>query len=145
MNRFCGANILAPEPDAWRDGVCLYYSLTPHGGKLWEAERTPIWDRYATERYGEDASGRQTVSICALSANIRDDFWRIGNEARMWGNDVGRVRFWAISRHVLIPWKNFPRIYVAVALIRWCCDCDWSIYESRRTWWRNVEELQKFL
>jgi hypothetical protein len=145
IDRFCEAGILASESAARGEGTCLYYGLTPHGGELWEAERTPIWDRYATERYGGDASGRETVSICALSANIRDDFWQIGSEARMWGSDVGRVRFWEISRHVLIPWKNFPRIHVAVAQIRQCYDCDWPLYNARRTWWRDVEELEKFL
>ena len=148
MNRFCEANSLASEPDTWRDETCLYYSFTPHGGELWEAERTPVWDRYAMDQYGgrTDSSGRQTLLIRALSATIRDDLWRISGEVGMWSSDIGRVRFWQISRHVLIPWKTFPRIYVAVGKIRdECRRCDLSLYESRRTWWRDVEELQKFL
>jgi hypothetical protein len=145
IDRFCEAGILVSESSSWGEEICLYYGLTPHGGELWEAERTPIWDRYATERYGGYSSGRETVTIRALSASIRDDFWRVGNDARMWDSDGGRVRFWEISRHVLIYWKNFATIYVAVAHIRDCYGCDWSLYNARRTWWRNVEELQKFL
>ena len=117
LSRFCEANVLASEPDTWREETCVLYGLTPHGGELWEAERTPVWDRYAMDQYRQERLGRQTMLACALSANVCDDFWRIGGEARMWSSDVGRVRFWKISRHVLIPWKSFPRIYVAVARI----------------------------
>jgi hypothetical protein len=147
LDLFCEARILVSELFTWRNETRPCYGLTPHGGELWESERTPVWDRYATDRYlcGPESSGRQTMSICALSANIRDDFWQIGGKTGMWSSDVGRVRFWQISRHVLIPWKSFPRIFVAIAKIRECHECDWALYETRRTWWRTVEELQKFL
>jgi hypothetical protein len=148
VNRFCETGILASEPFPSEANVHhISFGPTAHGGALWEAERTPIWDRYACESYGgrTDSAGRDTVRIYALSASVRDDCWRIGGEVGMWSSDVRRVRFVQIPKYPLIHWKEFPQTYVAVGKIRDRLDCDWSAYDARRTWWRDVEELQKFL
>jgi hypothetical protein len=149
LNRFCEAGVLSSEQFlSEMRGQHPCFGLTAYGGALWEAERTPTWDRYATERYGgcDDSLGRYRVSICALSADIRDDFWMIGSEVGMWASDTGRARFAQIPKYHLIPWKDFPCTYVAVGKVRDCSlGCDWLLYDARRTWWRNVEELQRFL
>jgi hypothetical protein len=158
IDRFCEAGILASEPFTWRDEMVSIYWLTPHGGTLWEAERTPVWERYVSGRRSfTRSSGREIVSFCALSENVLSDYWRLG-DIDMWRSDVVRVRFWQISRHAIIPWKDFPRIHAAVIYVKdndsggVCQDAQvykgawgWRLYESRRTWWQSVKELQKFL
>lgn len=124
-------------------GCC--YRMIPAGGRQWELERAPEWDRYAIDRYGETRSGEPLVTIAATTAERRDDFWRIGCEVGMLAHSLGRVRRATIRNHALIPWKTFPAIYVLVArLDDWAVSSDWRALEERRTWWRCVRENEKF-
>jgi hypothetical protein len=75
---------------------------------------------------------------------------RIG--APYWDTSIARVRMFAIRRHNLIYWRAFPSQFAAVVMnleVSYSVDPDWRQhwleYEHRRTWWRNVFELQKFL
>jgi hypothetical protein len=150
LDRLCQTGILASDSDVGPDGACLYYGLTSHGGALWEAERTPIWGRYLIDaECGCLSSGRRLLSICALSASIRDDYLQVGRDMALWSGDIARARRWQIANHVLIPWRSFPQIHVAVATLDdredECMNTNWIHYEAKRTWWRDVMELQKFL
>lgn len=122
-----------------------YFQLTPKGGTLWESERLPTWNRYAIDSYGEGRSGRPNVTIAATTSNARDEFWTIGRDSGFFVHSTGRIRRSTIKNHELIPWKTFPRLYVLVAILdAWSGPLDWEDLESRRTWWRNVHENEKF-
>lgn len=146
IDRFCEGGVLEPDPFGYQNQT--YYGLTRHGGALWESERTPVWKRYVLNSYRAMPSGKQMVSILAVSADVRDDYWCTGCDLGMWSSNIARVRFWRIANHTLIPWKRFPHIYVAVAIVNQDQEepnTAWMLYEARRTWWQNVSELQKFI
>jgi hypothetical protein len=150
IDRFCDAGMLVSERLPWPDNETeLFYRLTRQGGQLWEAERTPLWDRYAVDQYCRGPCHEQHISVCALSAGVLEDFLRIGGDPGMWSGEIARVRRWCITNHVLIPWKSFPNICAAIVVLgddkhsNWLHR--WATYVSGRTWWCNVEELQRFL
>jgi hypothetical protein len=122
-----------------------YFQLAPRGGQVWEMERQPPWERYATERYGEWRNGKPFVAIRATTPQTRDDFWRIGCDVAMFAHSTGRVRKVTIENHELIPWKRFDAVYVTLATLDDSFPVDnWRALEERRTWWRCVSEIDKF-
>lgn len=149
VGRLCDRGILVAQCHGDND----YVRLSENGGKLWSLERCPIWETYATERYGETISGKLFVTSVTTSPSTRDDFLRLGGPGATWQFDDARVRRFEIEKHTLIPWRRFPRLFVAVVMN--IAD-DYPIdpvahlqklvaLEQLRTWWRNVFELQKFL
>jgi hypothetical protein len=121
------------------------FQLTPRGGELWERERLPSWERYATERYGEWRNGKPFVAIRVAAQQTRDDFWRIGCDVAMFTHTTGRLRKAKIKNHELIPWKQFDAVYVTIATLDDSFSVeDWRALEERRTWWRRVREIDKF-
>lgn len=127
------------------------YCLTPHGGELWAQERCPVWDRYCRFRY---TRSQRVLAITAVSAAIRDECLEMEymHTTRIL---IQRVRRATISRHELLYWRTFPRLYVG--LITYVeqplsplekAQCWRGIIdknERKRGWWETVGELQKFL
>jgi hypothetical protein len=149
IDRFCAAGVLESELIPWPDNETqLSYRLTPQGGQLWETERAPVWDRYAVDQYCRGACDEQHISVCALSAGVLEDFLRVGGDPGMWSGEIVRVRRWRITNHMLIPWKSFPQIYAATVVLSDKERSDgpnrWRLYATRRTWWRNTDELQRW-
>jgi hypothetical protein len=128
-----------------------YVSLTQAGGELWSRERCPVWERYASEHYRETLSGKPFMTVVATSASTLDEFLRFAPNAGL-NFENARIRRFEISRHQLIPWHPFTRLYVAIAMnfesSQSIDSRNWQqhrvAHEERRTWWRNVVELQKF-
>jgi hypothetical protein len=144
LNRLVDSGVLARELSQVFHGT-TYFQLTPDGGRLWELERLPVWERYATERYRELRTGQPFVTIAATSAQTRDDFWRIGCETGMFAHSTGRVRKTTVKNHVLIPWKRFDAVHVAIAILDDSfSSADWRAIEEKRTWWRVAGEIGKF-
>ena len=130
-----------------------YVRFTERGAKLWSDERHPLWDRYAFDRYGMTASGKQYATVVTTTPATRDDILRLGGVCGNWQLNDSRLRKFEIRRHTLIPWRTFPRLFVAIVVDlkdeyafgseQWR---QWSaVFEDRRSWWRDVFELQKFL
>lgn len=129
-----------------------YLSMTKEGGELWSLERRPIWDRYCSERYKITTRGRTLMSVAAVNAEIRDDFldwWPYGSARRRKAvrRDTG-----------LIKWRRFGMLHIGLAIYEDPCmapegeyqkhiECEEhdSRIETRRTWWRSVDELQRFV
>jgi hypothetical protein len=151
VGRLCGLGIL--ETERHRDET--YVRLTNRGGELWSGERCPIWERYATEHYGETISGKQFATVKAISETTCEDFVRLGGPGWDISHDMShtRVRMFAIRRHTLIYWRPFPNLFAAVVMNLKDGPCpvdpEWRRRllerEHHRTWWRNVFELQKFV
>jgi hypothetical protein len=121
------------------------FRMTPLGGDLWSQERCPVWNRYCCERYREDSRGRTHMLVLAASPEIRDDFLNI------WPMSPARRRTATFEDSGLIYWRPFAKIYAGVAF--YLEDDDrrrrlhehWKDIEPRRTWWRFVKELQRFV
>lgn len=127
------------------------FSMTEIGCDLWSSERSPVWEKFAAERYGEHRAGKETVSVVTTAAETLDEILTVGRELGMWQLDRARIRRTRIRNHELIAGRQFPILHVAVGVIRpYAEDEDFSedhIWECerRRTWWRNVRELQKLV
>lgn len=127
------------------EGGVEYFELTAKGGSAWERERLPVWDRYATDRYGQTPKGRPIVKIVSTTHQAMQDFWQIGRDVGFFAYSNGRTRQAVIRNHVLIPWNSFASIYVWIAVLDdWHCHTDWVAFETLRTWWRSPMENEKF-
>lgn len=122
------------------------YTLTENGGKLWELERQPVWDRYVETSHwelGANCRGMMRV-VC------KDESTALICLGMMFAaglvSPVGRIRIRDIWNARLLPWKSFGR----VKSVR--CKTndsvyderilkDWDVYNQCRTWWRTVHEL----
>lgn len=127
-------------------GVHPCYSLTEISGKLWEAERQPLWQAYCTDV--QEQAGTVTVRAPVLATA---EAFLVAADAcglyRCWLNQ------WTTMTHhpaeyspgvSLIPWKIFPQGYEVRALLRpdhHSNRVDWQYYEQRRLWWRTISEL----
>lgn len=129
-----------------------YLSITPKGGELWAAERQPRWDRYCTETYSETRVGRTIMCVTCTMSWVRDDFVRLQPEY------PARTRSSTIDDVGLIHWRDFGTLYVGLASYvkprEWTPEefDEWlpkhlahiQRVEKERSWWRTVNELQKF-
>lgn len=125
------------------------YALTPKGGLLWETERRPIWTRYSTALLGETA-GRNYCRVTAYDRQTGEQFIRtadaLGYSFHLLPDH--QTRWEQISEPGIRYWDCLDRA--------WMCDFDivrtddsvwedWGELERRRTWWDQLNELQKFL
>lgn len=152
LHAMCVQGLLKTVATSLGDGIVM----TELGGELWSRERCPVWDRYLIDGYREIVSGKPSVSIVATTMAIADDMLRLGGPCGDWTLDTARVRRFKIRNHQLIPWRSFTDLYVLIAVNyvesssfdfpdpaayrQRLGECD-----QRRTWWRSVRELQKFL
>jgi len=127
------------------------FSMTEFGCDLWSSERSPMWEKFAAERYGEHRSGKETVSVVTTAADTLDEILTVGRELGMWQLDRAKIRRTRVRNHILIAGRHFPILHVAVGVIRpYAEDENFPVEnvregERRRTWWRDVRELQKLL
>lgn len=129
-----------------------FVGMTEAGGRLWSAERCPVWERYCTEQYRYPRQGRTLMSVVAVSPQIRDDFLRI------WPIYPARRKKATIRNRNLIAWRTFAQLYVGMATydeesesggwqdtvdVEWCRERQ-RLLKEERSWWRCVHELQRF-
>ena len=130
-----------------------YIALTPIGGELWASERCPIWDRYCCESYPAFIHGRTIMSVKCVSASVRDDF------LRLWPEYPARRKTAKVADNGLIQWRDFGTLHVGLA--SYTEPTEWTLeeynewlpkrlaymerVETERSWWRSVDELQKFV
>src|SRR5690606_19170277 len=119
----CKTGILRTDPSEADDVYCM----TAEGGLVWQRERRPAWNRFVCDRYGEHRSGKPTVSILALSQDIRDQFWNAGVECGLFAYTCGRLRSRIINNYAMIPWRPVFPVFVTVAVLDdWWSNTDWS-------------------
>jgi hypothetical protein len=133
-----------------------FFHLTPLGGAQWEAERTPIWERYAWYVRRESRRGHPYICIVATKPQIRDELWNLGCYSGHFYFTQRTVRRFTVPDEGLLGWKQFPQLYVLIAsgehidyvtrAFTWGKPCrNWHTYERDRTWWSGPSMLQKFL
>jgi len=147
----------------WRRGITevndlrlrghRYVTITPMGGRLWEAERQPIWQRYCYDSYPAVIRGRTIMSVKCTTAWVRDDFIRLCPEY------PARTKTATINDNGLVHWQGFGKLHVGLASYAEPTEMtpeeffQWlprhrayiELVEQERSWWRTVGELQKFL
>lgn len=141
LDRLCKAGVLRLDSSSSRHVYCM----TRKGGRDWERERCPSWNRLTCDRYGEHRSGKPTVSILALSHDVREQFWNAGVECGLFAYTNGRRRSRTIAGYSMIAWRPPTTVFVTVAILDdWWSDTDWPELERRRTWWRSAIESDRF-
>lgn len=154
LRQFVAAGWMTSRPFPKRFGP--NFELTPEGGALWESERLPDWNRYATESYDESS-----VKITATSPQTCEDFFRVGRETGFF-EILGQPQILRASYRDpgRISWKDLGRLHVLIAVYdEMPCDEqtsseNWRFVEQRlrqseemegrRTWWRSADEADKF-
>jgi hypothetical protein len=138
---------------AQADGDQTVFRMTPAGGDLWSQERCPIWDRYCIECYRTTSRGRTMMTVYAVSPRVRDEF------LALWPLYPARHPTVTIPDRGLIAWHPFGQLHAGVATyhepLQWTLEEHraWleryreheSMLERRQSWWRYVEELQRFV
>lgn len=124
------------------------YSITKKGGRLWETEREPIWDRYCSDSSYQDDLDKniQYFDLDCLKKDIGYQFSKCALDCGLYQYDPNELKL-ADSNSCLIPWREFTKTYTWRALLieSEIFNVDWDYYERHRTWWRNLKELQKYI
>ena len=155
IERWLGAGILRLEVLEWMNGE-TYYGLTPLGGALWEAERTPDWRRYAhvNVRWDQPETRDSLTPISVFSPSKSIGRKYLESRCRLLGDEVDWSTLKAYRRrgYINIPWKRFPYFIEWRSLATDRSDemrlKDFVLSageEACRDWWTNAEELQRFL
>jgi hypothetical protein len=115
----------------------INYSLTAKGGRLWEKERQPDWNRFCTSTHLESE-----LVVTSPSLQTAETFVRAWHECGLDTCDLSQMHHEHRSSEKLVPWKSFTDIYeVHVPYVRDELGGDWACYEGKRQWWRSITEL----
>lgn len=124
------------------------YSITKNGGRLWELERKPIWERYCSDSSYQDNLNKniQYFELDCLIKNIGYQFSKCALDCGLYQYDINTLKL-VDSYSCLLYWKEFTKRYTwrALLLESETSTIDWDYYESCRTWWRDLNELQKYI
>ena len=126
-------------PDEW-----TYYGLTEAGGRLWEAEREPVWECYCIEySWIDEESDKWRLTVRSPSLRIARAFLGVTREIGMYEVDIELLKTRTDNVEQPIPWKTFPKVYELTAplLADSNSSYDWDHYERNRTWWGTITEL----
>ena len=141
LRRFVGFGLLRIEDHGSRSS----FWMTESGGRKWEAERLPVWDRFARDRYMLSKHRKTVLTIHSTTAINRDGLWDLGRRVGMFYPVDGTIKIATLHDYPLVSWKQFPQVYQLEAEVSqlsiWT---DWQAYEEQRAWWRNIRENDKF-
>ncbi len=131
--------------------IVSFVGLTEKGGKLWEKERLPIWEKYVFDS-SSDCKGFWELSIFSLTLEAARDFLVIAQECKLYElmdpNDLKISELKGKDAEDLIPWKIFDKLYEIKSRLSERIgtenspETDWEHYQLKSMWWRDVEELQ---
>lgn len=147
LNRFVNQGLIFAEGVIYRGKQTQSFGLTATGGKLWEAERSPIWKRFVgdcqvmSKQEGKWETKVHSYSEGALAACIKYYI-----ETGFLGKPISKLEYMQTTSYAFIYWKEKSTVYGCHYLAkdnRETEEVDWDEYEQSRTWWRNVRELQK--
>lgn len=116
-------------------GKVDYFALTKKGGELWALEREPDWENYCIEWTSFDEDGSH-VKVYSGSQQTLEKYVECEQQVLQAELSISvEVQFKIIENHFLIPWKRFPKVYVA----------NWSLNFSkiREFQWEDSEYCQQ--
>lgn len=146
VRELMSAGLLASRVRRGLKRSTTFYGLTEAGGRLWEVEREPRWDRFCKDFHGPDEGGGP-VWMEVLSPS-EGTLWEFLDVTRRCHFGLGQIDPSGanVTRHAdyrLVPWKTFPAVYELRAPVteERVNITDWGVYERGRTWWRCIMEL----
>ena len=147
INRLVDNGIISSHTSGFDSRV--FYGLTKAGGKLWEVERVPNWERYCTDYSTEDETGHWMLSVESPSIATAQAFMDCANPCRLYGFKQDEIRTTTLieEKPSTVYWKAFSTVCsmsVATYALPDTNQVDWHEYESRRFWWRSLTELANF-
>src|SRR5688572_7318915 len=84
------------------------YGLTEEGGRLWEMERTPEWDKYVRDDTLTGKSGRDAwVVVKSPSLDVAQNFLEAAVHAGIHSIDPSSWQESVAEGEMLLPWKSF--------------------------------------
>lgn len=127
----------------------VFYALTESGGKLWEVERVPDWERYCVDTSSPDENGNWIVSVESPSLTTAKAFIDCANDCSLYKFNQDDIRTTTRTQANIstIGWMTFATvcsIYVKADPLPKTNTTDWKQYERKRSWWRSLTELAKF-
>ena len=141
----CDRGLLARSPDPSGE----LFVMTSHGGEIWSSERCPDWDRFCTDRLTLTDRGLTISSVIATTPEIRDGF------LPYLPIPTARTRKTEITDYELLPWRSFAKLYVSVSIYKTCDEWSLASHDAemkhraliaeKRSWWRCISELQRFV
>jgi predicted transcriptional regulator len=126
-----------------------FYALTEGGGKWWEAERAPDWQRYCTDSSTVDENGTWTLLVESPSILTAKAFMVCAIDCCLYrfNREETSTTILIGANISTVAWKSFQTvcsISVTTDPILETHQLDWNEYENKRLWWRNLSELEKF-
>lgn len=122
----------------------IRYSISYLGGKLWEIERGPKWNRYCM-----DSSDGNIISFYCLDVDIGKKFAETSLFSNLYLFSRNNLYLEKLNPGSLIYWKKFNCEFVWRSNLELhdanLSEIDWDLYRKNRCWWRDIEELQLFL
>jgi len=153
------------------DGDGDAWFATEQGGRLWESERQPIWDRFVLDcEYSapaDDESQKYDAPVAPLllkategnpfavirspSLETVNHYRAVAEQVNLWRPRAGAERKFVCRMD--FGWKVFEQMHVLCVPIKPVTEHydllttwpDWAEYVRRRTWWRDLRELQSLL
>ena len=146
MNKLVENNIISHHTSDFDSKV--FYGLTEAGGKLWEVERVPNWEKYCAD-HSADETGQWILSVESPSIVTAQAFMDCANHCGLYGFKQDEIRTTTLieEQPSIIYWKAFSTVCSISVPTYSLLDVnyvDWRKYERRRSWWRNLAELAKF-
>lgn len=127
----------------------VFYALTEAGGKQWEVERAPDWERYCMDSSKEDENSNWIVFIESPSSTTAKAFvdWVMSCHFYEFKQEEMKTITLIDEKLSTVYWRTFPTVCSISAATYASPEInkvDWAEYESKRTWWRSLTELAKF-
>lgn len=120
--------------------------MTPDGGRIWESERRPEWNRYVMDTGGGWTCTKPTrhrVAIYGFSPNVVRAFFDIGSSCGFFGVSAGPTRT-AVASRQFVYWRPAQPVYLLSSwIVSGNTGVDWPSMEERRCWWRFSDEIGK--
>lgn len=124
----------------------VLYNVTEQGAKLWEIERTPLWNKYCEgSSYYDEQDGQLYFEITSIQKDVGLLFAETALECGLYNFDLMELK--PTTPDFFYEWKDFEKIYTFRAPMKENDNLivDWKLYENKRDWWRNLKELQSLL
>ena len=130
-------------------GNRVFYALTEAGGKLWEAERAPDWERYCTDSSTVEENGDWILLVESPSMATATAFVDCANHCLLYGFNQDEFRTTTLIEKNIstVYWRTFPTVCsmsVTTYPLPKTTRANWNEYENKRIWWRSLTELAKF-
>ena len=128
------------------NGEERFYTLTFVGGEIWESERLPCWDLFCLDTsYLTDDEQQSWLEIFCVKEEVGRAFAKTALACGLYHFPLEQLSLTEAAHNEPLDWKSFPRVWSwKVQLQEGLGGLDWEVYEKERSWWRSLDELQRW-